>query len=193
VHYIAEQGSIPVLGTARASATSMSNRAAISTSADMLLTPSAVPRRATQWNLLVMRNCRLLLPELITRFRKRESKSARLPSHLNLVGSGRLNLPVRTTGQMILRSIISSDRCRFRRGVSTSIATLRSLQKPLLREDGETASRLWSGDAAGVYHNVSTRFADGFRYGSAQSWEQHQQIARAWACRLEGLTTTSTN
>jgi len=196
VHYIAEQSSIPVLGHGEGICHIYVDRAADPHKALNISFDSKVQYPAacnSMETLLVHEEAAALLPELITRFREVGVEVRGCPRTMNLGGA----LGVEPASE--------DDWATEYSDLIISIKIVASLEEAIehidrygsghteaiITEDGEAASRFMDRvDAAGVYHNASTRFADGFRYGfGAELGISTSKLHARGPVGLEGLTT----
>src|SRR6266851_3412911 len=196
VHYIAEQSSIPVLGHGEGICHIYVDRAADPHKALNISFDSKVQYPAacnSMETLLVHEEAAALLPELITRFREVGVEVRGCPRTMNLGGA----LGVEPASE--------DDWATEYSDLIISIKIVASLEEAIehidrygsgdteniITEDGDAAARFMERvDAAGVYHNVSTRFADGFRYGfGAELGISTSKLHARGPVGLEGLTT----
>ncbi len=197
VHYIAEQSSIPVLGHGEGICHVYVDRAADLQKALNIAFDSKVqyPAACNSMETLLVheQTAALLLPELITRFREAGVEVRGCPRTMNLGGAQGVepasehDWATEYSDLIISIKIVASlDEAvehidRYGSGHTEAIIT----------EDRDAASRFMDRvDAAGVYHNVSTRFADGFRYGfGAELGISTSKLHARGPVGLEGLTT----
>ena len=197
VHYIAEQSSIPVLGHGEGICHVYVDRAADLQKALNIALDSKVQYPAacnSVETLLVHKEAAgLLLPELITRFREAGVEVRGCAHTMNLGAAFDIEPATEDDWATEYSDLIISIKIvasleeaiehidRYGSGHTEAIIT----------EDGDAAARFMERvDAAGVYHNVSTRFADGFRYGfGAELGISTSKLHARGPVGLEGLTT----
>jgi glutamate-5-semialdehyde dehydrogenase len=197
VHYIAKQSSIPVLGHGEGICHVYVDRAADLHKALNIALDSKVqyPAACNSMETLLVHEeaAASLLPELIGRFREAGVEVRGCPRTMNLVEARGVepasddDWATEYSDLIISIKIVASLEeaiehiDRYGSGHTEAIIT----------EDVEAASRFMERvDAAGVYHNASTRFADGFRYGfGAELGISTGKLHARGPVGLEGLTT----
>jgi glutamate-5-semialdehyde dehydrogenase len=197
VHYIAGQSRIPVLGHGEGICHVYVDRAADLHKAMNIALDSKVqyPAACNSMETLLVHEeaAALLLPELITRFRAAGVEVRGCPRTINLGETLGIEPATEHDWATEYSDLIIS--IKIVASIGEAIEHIDSYgsghTEAIITEDGEAASYFMERvDAAGVYHNVSTRFADGFRYGfGAELGISTGKLHARGPVGLEGLTT----
>ena len=197
VRYVAEHSSIPVLGHGEGICHVYIDRAADLEKATNIAFDAKVqyPAACNAMETLLVHeeSAGRFLPQLITRFQSAGVEVRGCPRTINLGGSADVILASEDDWATEYSDLIISIKVvdsiaeaiehidRYGSGHTEAIVT----------EDREAASQFMERvDAAGVYHNVSTRFADGFRYGfGAELGISTSKLHARGPVGIEGLTT----
>ena len=197
VRYVAEHSQIPVLGHGEGVCHVYVDSAADLHKALEIALDSKVqyPAACNALETLLVHEeiAALFLPEMIARFQAARVEVRGCPRTLALVPAQEINAAGENDWAteysdliISIRVVGSTDEAiehidRYGSGHTDAIVT----------EDGEAASYFMERvDAAGVYHNASTRFADGFRYGlGAELGISTGKLHARGPVGLEGLTT----
>jgi glutamate-5-semialdehyde dehydrogenase len=197
VRYVAQHSQIPVLGHGEGICHVYVERAADLHQALEIALDSKVqyPAACNAMETLLVHEeiAPLFLPDMIARFQAAGVEVRGCPRTLELVPmrgiipAGEDDWATEYSDLIIsIRVVAGTDEAiahidRYGSGHTDAIVT----------EDGEAASHFMERvDAAGVYHNASTRFADGFRYGfGAELGISTSKLHARGPVGLEGLTT----
>ena len=197
VSHVAEQSSIPVLGHGEGLCHVYVDRAADLRKALNIAFDSKVqyPAACNAMETLLVHEevAARLLPDLITRYRAAGVEVRGCPRTLelgeaqDLVAAGEDDWATEYSDLIVSIRIVAS--------VNEAIAHIDQFgsghTEAIVTEDQKTAAHfLERVDAAGVYLNASTRFADGFRYGfGAELGISTSKLHARGPVGLEGLTT----
>ena len=197
VNYVAEQSRIPVLGHGEGICHVYVDRAAdFEKALDIAFDaktqyPSAC--NAAETLLVHEEVAGRFLPLMIERFRRAGVEMRGCPRTLALAESSDLGKATEDDWATEYSDLIIS--IKVVNTLDDAIAHIHAYgsghTESIITEDKEAAERfLESVDAAGVYHNVSTRFADGFRYGfGAELGISTSKLHARGPVGLEGLTS----
>lgn len=196
VRHVAEHSRIPVLGHGEGLCHVYVDQAADLSKALSIAFDSKVQYPAAcnaMETLLVHKEAAArLLPDLITRYQKAGVEVRGCPRTLELGAQGVVPASEEDWATEYSDLIVS---IRIVADVNEAIAHIDQYgsghTEAIVTEDRETAARfLERVDAAGVYLNASTRFADGFRYGfGAELGISTSKLHARGPVGLEGLTT----
>jgi glutamate-5-semialdehyde dehydrogenase len=197
VRFVAQTSRIPVLGHGEGICHVYVDRAANLEKAARIVVDSKVQYAAAcnaAETMLVHKDiARNFLPNIVGRLRDAGVEVRGCPATIALVGSSNV-LPASQEdwateySDLILSVKIVND-------LGEAIAHIDRYgsrhTETIVTEDSEVARRFMDEvDAAGVYHNASTRFADGFRYGlGAELGISTSKLHARGPVGLEGLTT----
>ncbi len=197
VRYVADHSRIPVLGHGEGICHVYIDRAADLGKAQAVAFDSKVqyPAACNAAETLLVHEevAERFLPEMIARFESAGvevrgcPRTVALAQSRDILRAGEEDWAAEYSDLVISIKIVSST--------SEAIAHIESYgsrhTEAIVTEDPEAAEHFMEQvDAAGVYHNVSTRFADGFRYGlGAELGISTGKLHARGPVGLEGLTT----
>ncbi len=197
VRYVAEHSQIPVLGHGEGICHVYVDRAADLHKALKIAFDSKVeyPAACNAMETLLVHEeiAPLFLTDMVTRFQAAGVEVRGCPRTLALAPIGGVIPAVEDDWATEYSDLIISVRV-----VSTTDEAIEHIDRygsghtdAIITEDGEVAAHFMERvDAAGVYHNASTRFADGFRYGfGAELGISTGKLHARGPVGLEGLTT----
>jgi glutamate-5-semialdehyde dehydrogenase len=197
VRFVAQTSRIPVLGHGEGICHVYVDRAADLDKALRIVVDSKVQYPAAcnaLETMLVHKDlARDFLPHLVARLRDAGVEVRGCPKTIALLGGSDV-LPAREEDWATEYSDLILS-VKIVEGVGEAITHIEHYgsrhTEAIVTEDSEAARRFMDEvDAAGVYHNASTRFADGFRYGlGAELGISTSKLHARGPVGLEGLTT----